>query len=153
MKDEIRDEILNELDSRNDFEPDQRHEWGVPETLDSGGDAGLSEAWDIVFDGNEASLTECVSFRAGKTEVLGSDGVLTHTMTGSGTVYIAEKYNSVTGASEIIEGTSKAAVVETGTPSDTEIYEYRLLYKCIKNGDCWDVLCDYRNIPVRGMYG
>jgi hypothetical protein len=118
----------------------------------------IQKAWDLAFSESggtwTATFTNCVSWRAGKTEVLGSGGTLTHTMgTGATTYYLAEKYNMATGESTIVEGTTISNTVQTGQPSDSEAFRYTLLYQVTKDTDSWKINIDYRTQTVRANYG
>ena len=86
--------------------------------------SGHNAPWDVTFSGATATFTRC-RLEAGPVTTALWD--ITYTITGSdGTIYLAAKWNTNTGAVEIIEGATLASVTDAEPPSDE--YMKRLLY-------------------------
>lgn len=142
-------------------------EWtsfGAPRLFFDSGNSGViaqstPKAWDITLSESDgtwtATLKNCYSWRGGKTELVGTDGTLTHDFSFASDVYLAEKYNMSTGSSELVSDTTLEGAVETGQPYDDEAYMYTLLYVLGYDSETsrFYVKVDNRTHIVRALYG
>ena len=111
---------------------------------EAAGVAALSGPWQLeVVDGRDIKLTECVYQRGPVTAVLAD---ITHTVTGSGAVYLGVKIDLESGVATVEEGATKGDVTDSGVPSDPQYFK-KLLYALRVEDDAVSVIRDYRLIP------
>lgn len=109
---------------------------------DDGG--SLPGPWQLkVVDGLDIKLTECVYQRGPVTAVLAD---ITHTVTGSGAVYLGVKIDLESGVATVEEGVTRSDVTDADIPADPQ-YLRKLLYALLVEDDSVHVVRDYRMMP------
>jgi hypothetical protein len=103
-------------------------------------------AWEIAFDGDEATCSDCVYMR-GPVTVAPTVAALTLALEDA---YIAAHINLADGTAELVEGASIAAVTDAAPQDDDTTYKL-LLYHAVKTDGAWAVDKDYRNAPQLGV--
>ena len=107
-------------------------------------EAALSGPWQLeVVDGLDIKLTECVYQRGPVTAVLAD---ITHTVTGSGAVYLGVKIDLESGVATVEEGATRGDVTDADIPADPQ-YLRKLLYALLVEDDSVRVVRDYRMMP------
>lgn len=115
----------------------------------SEGVPGWRQPWDVSFAGKQATFTRCILLKGPVTLSLAN---ITHTVTASsGNVYLALRWNTNTGACDIVEGATLASVTDAEPPENE--YFKRLLYVVnVTAGGNLRVVEDHRGNPAQVAY-
>lgn len=121
----------------------------LPAFPESASVPGWRQPWDVSFSGKQATFTRCILLKGPVTQ---SFADITHTVTASsGNVYLALRWNTNTGACDIVEGANLASVTDAVPPENE--YFRRLLYVVnVTAGGNLRVVEDHRSNPAQVAY-